>query len=242
MRLLHEFEKYSLIISALIISLASGCGDAAPPVTEAPVVTEEPVSALDFREIDQALRESVTGSIAYNSPYAMRLNETATIELLLNPSVEPPVLATQTTAEGQVISASIHITPRMKAVLIPQEEDTFSIQAMHDSPEQLISTTETTKWSWDVTAKKGGTHRLTLVIYRLITVDNNDSWRLVESYRSDIQVDVTMIQRLLMLDWTWIAGIILTALLIPAFWRWMDQRRNPGQPVTKSKQPKKKGR
>ena len=240
--MLHKFEKYSLVISAFImITLASGCGDAAP-VTEPPV-TEEPVSTLDFDQIDRALRKSVTGSIAYNAPHAMRLNETATIELLLNPSVEPPVLATQVTAGGEVISASIQITPRMKAVLIPQEEGTFSIQTMHDSPEQLISTTETTKWSWDVTAKKGGTHRLTLVIYRLITVDNNESWRLVESYRSDIRVDVTMIQRLLMLDWNWIAGILLTALLIPAFWRWMDQRRNQGQPVVESKQSKKnKGR
>lgn len=240
MRMLHPFEKYQLVLPALMImTLATGCGQA-NPATEAPAVTETQMAALDFDQIDQALRESVTGSIAYNAPHAMKLNETATIELLLNPSVEPPALATQVTAGGQVISASIQITPRMKAVLIPQEEDTFSIQAIHDNPEQLISTIETTKWSWDVTAKKGGTHRLTLVVYRLITVDNNDSWRAVESYRSDIEVDVSMIQRLLMLDWKWFAGILLTALLIPAFWRWFDQRRKQDESVTPSKRPKRK--
>jgi hypothetical protein len=169
----------------------------------------------------------------------MKLNETATIELLLNPSVEPAVLATQITQAGEVVTASVEITPRMKAVLLPQTQEAFFIQPLHDNAEQLISTTETTKWSWDVTAKLGGVHRLTLVIYRLITVDGSDNWRIVESYRSDIDVKVSMAQRFLMLDWKWIAGILLTALLIPAFWRWMDQRSKSTEPDPKPKRASK---
>jgi hypothetical protein len=253
MRMLSKFKKYILAIPALIaIALASGCGGGSPATirppteepasTEAPISTGEPVSTPDFNKIDQVLKASLIGSIAYNAPQAMKLNEIVTIELLLNPSVEPTALATQITGGGPVITASIQVTPRMKAVLIPQGEDTFLIQPMHDNPEQLIGSTETTKWSWDVTAKKAGTHRLTLVIYRLITVDGNENWRLVESYKSDIAVEVSMIQRILMLDWKWISGILVTAFLIPAFWRWIDQRKKQTEAVQKSKQPKKKAR
>jgi hypothetical protein len=240
MRMLNKFKKFSLTLSTLaILTFACSCGGAAtatPPASAtAPVSLTAGPLAPDFTEIDQALKAALTGSIAYNAPQAMKLNETATIELLLNPSVEPGVLATQITQPGEVVTASVEITPRMKAVLLQQSQDAFFIQPLHDNAEQLISTTETTKWSWDVTAKLGGVQRLTLVVYRLITVDGNDNWRVVESYRSDIDVEVGMLQRFLMLDWKWIAGILVTALFIPAFWRWMDQRRKPAEPAPKPK-------
>jgi len=241
MRMLNKFKKIGLTLSTLaILTFACSCGSAAtapPPASAtAPVsLTEMGPLTPDFTQIDEALQEALTGSIAYNAPQAMKLNEIATIELLLNPTLEPGVLATQITQAGEVVTASVEITPRMKAVLLQQSQDAFFIQPLHDNAEQLISTTETTKWSWDVTAKMGGVHRLTLVVYRLITVDGNDNWRIVESYRSDIDVEVSMVQRFLMLDWKWIAGILVTALFIPAFWRWIDQRRSPTEPAPKTK-------
>jgi len=242
--MLNNFEKYNFL-SLLRTIIAFGCGGAgqfipASPTPQAsatvPVsMTDTGPIAPDFTQIDEALKAALTGSIAYNAPQAMKLNEIATIELLLNPMLEPGVLATQITQPGEVVTASVEITPRMKAVLLPQSQEAFFIQPMHDNAEQLISTTETTKWSWDVTAKMGGVHRLTLVVYRLITVDGSDNWRVVESYRSDIDVEVSMMQRFLMLDWKWIAGILITALFIPAFWRWMDQHRKPSEPAPKPK-------
>ena len=253
MRMLNQFEKY-ILLSFLLTGVASGCGGGSQFVPASPTPQASatvPVSLTDtgpvipdFTQIDKALKEALTGSIAYNAPQEMKLNETATIELLLNPTLEPGVLATQVTQPGEVVTASVEITPRMKAVLLQQSQEAFFIQPLHDNPEQLISTTETTKWSWDVTAKMGGVQRLTLVVYRLVTVDGNDNWRVVESYRSDIDVGVSMVQRILMLDWKWIAGILVTALFIPAFWRWVDQRRKPiesaPKPKRASKQQKKK--
>jgi hypothetical protein len=32
-------------------------------------------------------------------------------------------------------------------------------------------------------------------------------------------------QRIQSLNWEWIAGIVLTAILIPALWRWIDNRK-----------------
>jgi hypothetical protein len=105
-------------------------------------------------QIDQSLKQSLTAGIAYNAPSTMRLDESATIELLLNPAISPEALATQVTESGNVVKASIEITSRMKAVLKASEQDAFDIQPLHDSEEQLVSGTETTKWSWFVTAKR----------------------------------------------------------------------------------------
>lgn len=224
-------------------STINNCLDLPCPLVTATVLAQQigdnPVE-IQLKAIDQALATSITSSIAYNAPQAMKLNETVTIELLLNPSVEPSTLATQITQEGQATTASIQVTPRMRAVLIPVPEGTFVIQPLHEDPEQFISSTETTKWSWDVTGKEAGTYTLTLVIYRLLTVDGIEDWRLVESYRSSIDVEVTLTQRLLLLDWKWIIGIIVTAVLIPGFWRWVDQRKKQAEQTPKPRRQKKK--
>ena len=178
---------------------------------------------MDFAQIDKALKESITASIAYNPPTAIRLNQTVNIELLLNPSLEPSDLATQIPDSSSVVTASIQITPRMRAVLISQEDDAFIIQPVHDNSEQLISTSETTKWSWDVTAKKGGTHRITMIAYRLVKFDGQEYWREVESYKADIDVKVTLAQRLQTLDWKWIAGTLLIPLVVFG-WKLLQNR------------------
>lgn len=227
-------------------STINGCIDLPCPLATATFMAQQMGSdglAKQFQEIDKSLSQSIKSSIAYNAPQEMKLNETDTIELLLNPSVEPSTLATQLTEGGQVIKATIQVTPRMKAVLLPVPEGAFLIQPLHDNAEQLISTTESTKWSWDVTAKEGGTNTLTLVIYRLVTIDGSDNWRIVETYRSDIDVEITAAQRLLLvLDWKWLGGIIVTAILIPAFWRWVDQRKKQNEQTVMPKRQKKKAR
>jgi hypothetical protein len=242
--MLNKYKEYILAISTLLM-FTSACGGRATPAPSPSATLPMPTTAVDpsmpnFTLIDQGLKAALTGSIAYNAPRAMQLDETVTIKLLLNPTLEPAVLATQINEEGEVLTATIQITPRMKVVLIPQEADAFFVQPLHDNPEQLISTDDTTEWSWDVTAKKGGTHRLTLVIHRLITVEGTDSWRLVESYRTDIDVGITLAQRFLLLDWKWIVGILVTALLIPGFWRWYDLQKKGTGEGSKPKPQKKK--
>lgn len=190
-----------------------------------------PTVAEQLALIDEALKQALPASIAYNAPQSMRLNETVTLELLLNPSIEPAELEGQVTEPGEVVTASIQVTSKMKAELIAQNEAAFEIQSLHDSPEQFISSTETTSWTWDVTARQGGTQRLTLIIYRLIAVDGEEKWRKIETYRSNVDVQVNFVQRLIMLDWQWLLGILITALLIPAFWRWFDKRKKQDKPA-----------
>ncbi len=202
---------------------------ALPPTATVAAPTAGSSGALSLDEqmaqIDSILKQTIAASIAYNKPESMNLDQTTTIELLLNPTMSPEALGTQVTEPGQVTSASIQITPRMKALLIANDETAFIIKPIHDNPEQLVSDTETTRWSWLVTAKKSGTQRLTLVVYRLVQFDGQDYWREVQTYKADIDIKVTMFQRIAALDWAWIIGILVSAIAIPAFWRWYDNRK-----------------
>ena len=113
----------------------------------------------------------------------------------------------------------------MKAVLIAQDADAFIITQIPEDAVQLMSATDTTQWKWLITAKKGGPQILTLVVYRLIQYQGQDYWREVETYKANINVNVTIAQRIQSIDWKWLAGILITALLIPALWRWIDNRK-----------------
>jgi len=243
--MMKAFRLIPFMLTELL--LVTSCGAAATAtqaVTEAPAATaivNTPSVEDQLVQIDDILRQSISASIAYNKPQSMRLGDTTTIELLLNPSLSPEALSTQVTESGQVTSASVQITPRMKAVLLSDDAQAFSIQPEQDNPEQLVSGTETTRWAWLVTAHKSGQQKLTLILYRLVQYQGQDYWREIESYQADIDVKVTVAQRLGSLDWKWIVGILITALLIPAFWRWLDQRKkrklgsNPKKSVAKKK-------
>lgn len=62
------------------------------------------------------------------------------------------------------------------------------------------------------------------MLYRYVKYDGEEYWREVETYRSDIAVKVTLLNRLSSFGWYWIAGILGAALLVSAFRRWMIPR------------------
>ena len=206
-----------------------------PQVTAVTIAqTPNPTQTLQavFDEIDTQLRESLKSHIALNKPKEMERDNTATIELLLNPSLTEASLATQLVKEGNFITSTadpsllfspsgdansietseIKITSIMKAVLSSQDPDAFFIKELHDTSEQAISSVETTKWTWEVTAKKKGKQTLVLVIYRLVNLNGEGYWREVETYKTDILVEVTVSSWINSLDWKWIAGFILTLI------------------------------
>ena len=205
----------------------------------------DPAFTAALKEVDQQFQESLRSNIAYNAPKTMKLDETITIELLLNPSLsqeqlatqlversdlltstmEPGQLLTEQGGEVEIVTGRVTITDRMKAVLKSQKLGAFEIQELHDSAEQPISSVNTSKWRWSVTSKEQGEQTLELILYRLIKYDDNEYWYEVEAYRADISVKVTVSQWLASLDWKWFLGILVTALLIPLFFRWHDRRK-----------------
>lgn len=244
------------LLFAILIFLLSACGASqtptatgsdpteAPPsaITEAPATEEpasgDPVTATDLPEplsvdeqlaqVDAILKKSAQASIAYNAPSEMRVDETVTIELLLNPSLSEEELKKQVSEPGAVrSSADVEITPLMKARLVPQDRSAFSVDARPDEEHavQLISSTETTKWSWNVTAQKPGSQRLTISLSRLVKYDGEEFWREVGEYEADIVVQVTVLSQLRALDWKWIAGTLIALAAISAFWRRRDRRK-----------------
>jgi len=261
-------KSYRLfLLFAIMILILPACGGdpsqaltpTAPASTEAPA-TEEPVSgdpslATAFPEppsvdeqlaqIDAILKQAAQASIAYNAPSEMRVDETVTIELLLNPSLSEEKLKEQISEPGTVRSSGdVEITPLMKARLVPQDNAAFLIEARPDEEHaiQVISGTETTKWSWNVTAQKPGTQTLTISLSRLVKYDNEEFWREVGEYEADIVVQVTLLSRLKALDWKWIAGLLMILAAISAFWprrargkKGSEQTEKAGQKPGKSK-------
>lgn len=227
----------------LALAILTGCGAAATypaaPVTAAPApATSAPAAQADtpvatpaqpvdissqLKQIDALLQHQITGSIAYNKPGSMSLGQTATIELLLNPSVSEQELATQVTESGSVATASIELTPQMKAVLLSPLAEAFTIQPVQ-AETQLISGSQTTKWSWFVTANKSGTQKLVLVIYRLVKFQGEDYWREVETYKTDIEVKVPFARWILSIDWKWLISILVAMASLPFVWRWFNRR------------------
>ena len=197
-----------------------------PPSIQEPTVSDSssPVEE-QLQQIDKLLGQSVQSSIAYNVPDRVTLNNTVTIELVLNPSLSPTELAGQLTPSGEVVTALIEITPMMKAVLLPQNQDALAIQPIHADAVQLVSNVDTTRWAWLVTGKNGGPQKMVLVIYRLIRFEGQEYWREVKSYQAEINVQVTFGQQVQSLGWILPAGGLLLIFILVVFWR----RFQPGR-------------
>lgn len=203
-----------LIIVGLVFILSACHGIVATP--------SNPASA-GFTSIDNILQNSVTGHIAYNAPTALQLDQTVDIQLLLSPSASADDLKKQIVEAGQVTAAELQITPLMKAELISDDPQAFGIHAFQDKQEQVILSDSPTQWRWSITADKPGDQVLVLTLFRQIQYNGQTYWRMVETYKNTIHVTVSPKQQLLQFDWKWLAGILLTAILIPAFWRLIDR-------------------
>jgi hypothetical protein len=201
------------------------------PVTPSPP-TPNPTMTIQaaFGEIDTQFKGMLKSNIAFNKPSQMKKDETTSIELILNPSLSKHSLATQVATQVGIVTSpadssalmapgsasvtietsQIEITQRMKAVLSPQNSEAFAIEEMHDDAEQVVSSVETTTWRWSVTAKQEGPQTLELVIYQLVKYDGKEFWHEVETYKTNIVVEVTPLKKVESLDWKWIAGFILT--------------------------------
>ncbi len=215
-----------------------------------------------FDEIDIQLKKTLKGNIAFNKPEQMKWDETSIIELILSPSLSESALATQVVERGNLATSTaepgvlvspngetvtvqtsqIEITPRMKAVLLSQDLEAFTVKDMHDNAEQVVSTVETTTWRWSVTAKKEGSQTLELVIYQLVKYDGKEFWHEVETYKANIVVEVTAMDRFKSWNWYSIIGAVVAVVgSVLGVWKWLDERKKkaaeskPSVPVRRIK-------
>ncbi|MGD0613713.1 MAG: hypothetical protein ABSB41_19630 [Anaerolineales bacterium] len=226
----RQLSKYTPILvgSFILLIATSACGSAATPTS---VATTLPPVASTMDLIETQEYQTIESSIAYNAPNTMQKDTPVTIELLLNPSLSSATMAAQVTGTGPVITTGIEITPITKAVLTSPDKDAFTILSI-DSPEQVVSSTETTKWRWFVTPKKGGLQLLILTIYRQVHLQDQDYWPEVATYTSSIDVNVTWVQWITSQDWEWVFGsggfvALLLAIYIGLVKPWIDNRNRP---------------
>lgn len=183
---------------------------------------------------DLFLAQAAMGNLAYNVPPSLELDGTAIVQLLLSPNQPETELEASISEEGEVITATLRMMPVMKAELRAADAEAFDIQALHADAAQPISLSDPTEWKWTLQARKGGDQTLVLTIYRPVEHEGQEYW-FQKSYENTISVRVTLAKRLQQFDWKWIVGILLTALVIPAIWRWVDSRQkkaNAAKPGT----------
>ena len=234
-----------------------------PPATPVASASEtsQPLEAI-YATAGAEMDALPIGQFVYNPPSSLMLNETRDFVLEISPSLSSEALATQVlsasglptsvAAPGMFLepsgavavlrSGTVEITSKMQAVLRSDDKQAFDIQELHDDPIRDVDPNITTKWHWLVTARKSGPQRLTLVIFRQALVNDEQHWPEYETFRDEIMVNVTLAQRLGSLDWKWIIGTIVTALLIPGFWRWVDQRKKQTESISTPKPAKKKAK
>ncbi len=219
-----------------------------PTPAISPTLNPTQQGEIFFRRFYKEKLDTIMANIVFNKPEQMKLHETAIVELFLHPSQSIPVLATEFIEQGGFVTSTadpnvligpngetvmietgqIEITPRMKAVLVPQNSESFTVVEIHDNAEQVISPTKETKWRWSVTAKKEGSQTLELVIFQLVKSDGKEFWQEVETYEADILVEVTP------KEWfkSWWAATIGTITAIAAIiisiqsiWKWFEERK-----------------
>lgn len=221
--------------------------------TEEPTSKPDPTQTLQaaFEEIDRQFNNLTAGNIAFNKPERMMVGDVTVIELILSPSLSQSALATQLVDQGGFVTSTadakllispsgntvkvetgqIEITPRIKAVLLPQDSEAFIVEDMHDDPEQVVSTVETTTWRWSVAAKKQGSQTLELVIYQLVKYDGKEFWHEVETYKADIFVEVTTADQgeSILSIISSIGAVVTVIAAILGILKWFeDRKKKPG--------------
>ena len=188
------------------------------PIT--PVPPEENPLSL----VDDILAKLKTGNIAFNSPKEMKVEESEVVELILSLKETTASLAKQLSGTNIETAEGIKLAPRMEATLTGTN---FNIKEMTPS-EQAISGSQTTKWSWAVTAEKPGMQILHLSLSTRIEIQGKDTPFIVNTFERKIVVKTTpmtidkQISSFINDNWKWLWSTIVVPV---AIWLWNRKRK-----------------
>jgi hypothetical protein len=137
--------------------------------------------------LDEALDKLVAGNIAFNTPEHVRLGKPQIIEAKLAVNFSGDALVAQLNEVGKKEKSPIQVADRMAATL-------SGGTAFHVSPsgpqQQLISHTQVTTWTWEVTAKQPGTQYLFPSVDAVLTIDSKEGTRNINTFKRTIEVEV----------------------------------------------------
>ena len=143
-------------------------------------VVEEIVSNLEW------------GSIAFNTPKKMKVEEPKIIELLLSSTKSTQELQSSLKSHEQTESVRIQISNRMEADLSGLG---FKIEALVPQ-EQAVYRGKTTQWKWEVTPTEDGDQNLYLTLSAIINLSNPKVPLVIRTFDKTIEAEVSISQRI----------------------------------------------
>jgi hypothetical protein len=191
-----------------------------PAATPRPrLVPPLPPSSVEL--VDQSVRQLDWGNIAFNAPSSMRYAQPQDVELLLSPTLSVADLEAQLQQKVGAEAARLQISNRMEAQLTGRG---FAIEAL--TPDlQAVTSQQITRWKWEVTPKEHGPQTLHLALSAHIDVAGRDAPLVARTFDRDIQVDITIPQRVsgfIQKNWQWLWAAIVVPI---AGYLWKRRRK-----------------
>ncbi|EDZ98845.1 hypothetical protein BH160DRAFT_5842, partial [Burkholderia sp. H160] len=184
-----------------------------------------------FHSVDSALDSMPLATAVFNVPTDIDVDDDCPcrIDFVLDArqSADPiaAIIKRHNPAAANFQHDRVRIYYNMEASLTAQPDD-FSIDPGPEEPyRQAVSETKPTTWTWYVTPKRWGVHRMRLALYALIPIEGKQSPVLVQTFDKNITVTVTpwsLVRRFVLENWKW----LWVTLLIPlGQFAWKNRRR-----------------
>ena len=159
-------------------------------------------------EVDKVLDAMELGTITFNVPTNINIDDTPQIQLILSLTETKDKLKQLIIEKGEKLCASIRVTDRMEARL-----SGYMFQITAITPEiQAISNNNLTEWKWEIHPKKDGKNKLHLTLTALFELDGYSTSRAIRSFDKIIEVNITptqKIQSFAKTHWQWLWATIL---------------------------------
>lgn len=178
----------------------------------------------NMNTVDHLLNEMEFGTVAFNTPTNINIDDNPEIQLLLSLTETIEELKKSITEEGAKVGANIKVSNRMEARLTGYK---FQITAI--TPEiQAVSKSQPTEWKWEVAPKEEGEFELHLTLTALLDIDGYNTPRKIKTFERNIKITVTPLQKIKLFiknNWQW----LWAAILVPIagwFWKRREKRKN----------------
>ena len=171
--------------------------------------------------VDSLLKKMELGSIAFNAPININIDDSPQIQLILSLDETIEKLKQSITEEGEKVGATIRVSDRMEARL-----SGYMFQITAITPEiQAVSKLQQTEWKWEIHPKEEGKHKLHLTLTALLEIDGRSTPRVIRTFDKIIEVNVTTTQMISLFfknNWQWLWAAILVPI---AGWLWKRKKK-----------------
>lgn len=196
-----------------------------PPATTSPVDSPETM----IQRIDAYFSKLKTAAYTFNPPSPIRVAEPVTVYFWLDPSTTSAALAEELKKlvprdAGRVESGQTAWSEKMRATLSGPSQD-FEVKAV-DPEEQTVSSTQRTRWSWDITPLHPGENLVLHLRLAVILPPELGSQKTITSIDKIINVEVTrwwQFDHYFEKYWRWLLGGLGTAMASIVAWWWKNR-------------------